>query len=77
MITNERQYKITRANAEKFKAAIDGFDVAERKKAGIHLTFIETELSSLNSQLFDLEEELRSLEAPVIRIDRIDDLRRA
>ena len=80
MITNERQYKITRANAERFRAAIDGFDVAERKKAGIHLTFIEAELSSLNSQLFDLEDELRayeelqSLEAPVIRIERIDDL---
>ena len=31
MITNERQYKITRANAERFKVAIDGFDVAERE----------------------------------------------
>ncbi len=80
MITNERQYKITRANAEKFKAAIDGFDVAEREKAGIHPTFIEAELSGLNSQLVDLEEEIRayeelqSMQAPIIRVERIEDL---
>lgn len=80
MITNERQYKMTRANAEKFKAAIAGFDAAKREDAGIHPTFIEAELGGLSSQLEDLENELaeyetlQSLEAPVIRVDQLSDL---
>ena len=71
---------MTRANAEKFKAAIAGFDAAKREDAGIHPTFIKAELGGLNSQLKDLENELaeyetlQSLEAPVIRVDKLSDL---
>ena len=54
--------------------------MSQREKAGIHPTFIEAELSGLNSQLVDLEqeirayEELQSVQAPVIRVERIEDL---
>lgn len=60
MIRNERQYRITKAQTERFKQAI-----AQVKKApnpATHPRLRRAELAGLRSQLKDLERELRAYE---------------
>jgi transcriptional regulator with XRE-family HTH domain len=80
MITNERQYKITRAEAEKFRRAIADMKAAPAKREDIHPRLVQAEREALESQLLDLEAELAEYEqlktspAPVIAIDSFDQL---
>lgn len=61
MITNERQFKITRSQAEKFKKALTEFSLQGR--AGVHPRLIQAERDALESQIADLERELDEYES--------------
>jgi HTH-type transcriptional regulator/antitoxin HigA len=58
MITNERQYKITKSEAERFKAALRDFNELELVKQGIDPVIISAQRSSLEQQLKDLESQI-------------------
>lgn len=61
MITNERQYKITRAEAEKFRTALEA--AAERAPSdGVHPAIHQAAQDGLRSQLEELEEQLHEYE---------------
>jgi ribosome-binding protein aMBF1 (putative translation factor) len=66
MIKNERQYRITKAQAHRFEQALtDLADGAEDKKQENQILF-EAQRSALESQLDDLREELTEYEALTI-----------
>lgn len=56
MITNERQYRITRAQAARFEAALAADPATPRQRTDLRLVTAERE--ALASQLLDLREEL-------------------
>ena len=62
MITNERQYRITRKKAADFARAIKEFDAASRERADVHPKLLRAELAGMRSQLADLREELEEYE---------------
>lgn len=80
MITNERQYRITRNKADRFVRAIDEFDVQARERRGIHPRLIQAELDGMMSLLSDLRdeiaeyEELQTADVSVISEDSLDGL---
>ncbi len=80
MITNERQYKITRNKAKSFAQAIKEFDAAAQERLGIHPRLVRAELEAMESQLADLCDELKeyerlkSAELSVISVTSFDDL---
>ncbi len=80
MITNERQYKITRNKAKSFAQAIKEFDAAAQESLGIHPRLVRAELEAMESQLADLCDELKeyerlkSAELSVISVTSFDDL---
>jgi transcriptional regulator with XRE-family HTH domain len=79
MITNERQYKITRHEAEKFRSAIADLTKMDRRE-GVHPRLLQAEREGLESQLHDLEielqeyEGLKTLKPPVITVSSFDEL---
>jgi HTH-type transcriptional regulator / antitoxin HigA len=62
MITNERQYKITKAQTQKFKDALDRFSEIELARQGIDPLIIAAQRSSLEQQLAELKADLRQYE---------------
>lgn len=62
MIKNERQYRITKAQAAKFEAALESFlaEAANDKKT--HPRLLKAQADALRSQLESLLEELREYE---------------
>ena len=54
MIKNERQYRITQAQAEKFEHAIADLESAS-DTLGVHPVLEKAELDALRGQLGDLE----------------------
>ena len=54
MITNERQYKITRNKAKSFVQAIEEFDAAAQESLGIYPRLVQAELEAMESQLGNL-----------------------
>ena len=60
MITNERQYKITRAQVVRFQHALDTFN--DHAREGVHPFLVKAERDALESQLADLREELGEYE---------------
>jgi transcriptional regulator with XRE-family HTH domain len=80
MITNERQYRITKAEAEKFKQALARLASDQADRRDIHPRLIQAEREGLESQLEDLERELTEYEAlrggqvSRIEIDSFDEL---
>lgn len=82
MIKNERQYRITRAQAEKFEKTITELEAAPEEKR-IHPKLRTAQLNGLRSQLADLREELaeyeslRSGQRRVLELNSFDDLPRA
>lgn len=58
MITNERQYQITRAQAEKFRRALDA-----KPAEGLHPKALKAMRDGARSQLAELEEQLAEYEA--------------
>lgn len=77
MIANERQYRITKAEANKFEQALGRLDVVEahRSAAMRHVMreAIESQLDELREQLADYE-ALRSGRVAVLEVEGLRDL---
>ena len=63
MIENERQYKITSAQADRFSQALRELEREVAESSGIHPLLLKVRKEALQSQLADLEEDLREYEA--------------
>jgi len=78
MITNERQYRITRSEAEKFREAIGALALAPPRD-DVHPRLLQAEREAMESQLADLQAELaeydrlKSADLSVININSFDD----
>ncbi len=62
MIKNERQYRITRAQAEKFLRALRILQADTDDRYALHPRLRQLQEQAFKSQLGDLEEELREYE---------------
>lgn len=60
MIQNERQYRITRAQARKFEHALH--EIEKRRAGQIHPVLHKARVDAIRSQLQDLRRELRDYE---------------
>jgi len=67
VITNERQYRTTKAEADRFAAAVEHSD---EENAGAHPLLQDAMKASLESQLHDLRQELADYEA--LRTGEVD-----
>ena len=82
VIKNERQYRITRAQAEKFEHAIAEL-VSTPDTLGMQPVLKEARIDALRSQLGDLKADLEEYQAlrsgkrQVLKLDSFDDLPRA
>ncbi|MYA09700.1 MAG: hypothetical protein F4060_01825 [Holophagales bacterium] len=63
MITNERQYRITRRKAADFASAIKEFEAKSSERTNAHPRLRQAELEAMKSQLADLREELEAYES--------------
>ena len=65
MIKNERQYRITRAQADRFLQTLDSLRRQQRPSGskGMHPLIAKAQEDALRSQLADLEGELREYES--------------
>jgi len=82
MIKNERQYRITKAQADKFETTIARLQVAPQDKR-VHPKLQKAQIDALRSQLADLRKEIEEYEAlrsgkrKVIELKSFEDLPRA
>ena len=60
MIKNERQYRMTKAHAEKFAHALH--ELTTTRKHGVHPVLHKAQIDALRSQLGDLQRELTEYE---------------
>ncbi len=80
MITNERQYRITRKKAAQFAREIESFDEASNQSSNVHPRLLRAELDAMRSQLADLRdelkeyEELKSTDPSAISVESVEDL---
>ncbi len=80
MITNERQYKITRSEADRFRRAIGELTANQAAREGVHPRLLQAEREAMESQLSDLQAELaeydrlKSPDLSVISISSFDEL---
>ncbi len=58
MIKNERQYRLTKAQANRFSQTLQSLGEAD----GVHPLLVKAQREALSSQIADLEEELREYE---------------
>jgi ribosome-binding protein aMBF1 (putative translation factor) len=78
MINNEKQYRITKAQADRFRQAIA--ETTADPDRGISAKLRKAEIDALKSQLEDLEAELKQYEAlrsgkqRTLALDSIEDL---
>ena len=63
MITNERQYRITRNRAQRFAAALEEFDAGSLERSDVDARLIRAERDAMVSQLADLRQELAEYDA--------------
>ena len=63
MIKNERQYKITKAQAVRFSKALESFRQNPSTGNSLHPLIVKAQEDALSSQLTDLESELREYES--------------
>ena len=63
MIKNERQYRITRTQAERFARTLEGLRSRPEGADGMHPMIARAQVDAVSSQLADLEAELREYEA--------------
>jgi ribosome-binding protein aMBF1 (putative translation factor)/dephospho-CoA kinase len=82
VIKNERQYRISKAEAAKFEKAIREMP-SQRSRPGVHPKLVRAQIDALNSQLADLNEEIQEYEAlrsgkrRVLQLGSFEDLPRA
>jgi HTH-type transcriptional regulator / antitoxin HigA len=62
MITNERQYKITKSQIENFQQALDSFSVEALGNENIHPKILEAQKNSIGFQLRALVNEIKEYE---------------
>ena len=62
MIKNERQYRITRAQAARLKKSLEAARKRVNGDSGLHPLIAKAQEDAMSSQLVDLEEELRDYE---------------
>ncbi len=80
MITNERQYRITRKKAQDFAHAIEEFDAGSNSRSDLHPRLVQAEREAMESQLADLREELddyerlKSSQVSVISVGSFEEL---
>src|SRR5258708_18154455 len=80
MISNERQYRITKAEAERFRRTLAELETDGRDQEGVHPRLVQAQREALQSQLDDLlheireYEELRAGKVPLLSIDSFEDL---
>ena len=67
MISNERQYKITRNKARGFVRAIKEFEASSPERSDTHPRLLRAEREAMESQLADLREELEEYERAEVR----------
>ena len=63
MIKNERQYRITRAQADRFSQTLDSLRQRSGEAEGVHPLIAKAQEDALRSQLSDLEGELHEYES--------------
>ena len=63
MIKNERQYRITRAQADRFSQSLDSLRQRSGEAEDVHPLIAQAQEDALRSQLADLEEELHEYES--------------
>lgn len=63
MIKNERQYKITKAQAGRFSNALENLRQRPNANSGFHPLIAKAQEDAISSQLSDLESELREYES--------------
>ncbi len=63
MITNERQFRITKAQMEKFKFSITNFDMESLVKSGTHHLIAQAQLDQLQSEYEILLEQIKEYES--------------
>ena len=80
MITNERQYRITKAETDRFQQTLNELTAQGDQREGVHPLLVQAERDALRSQLDDLAAELREYEAlkagdvSIIKIDSFGEL---
>ena len=62
MIKNERQYRITRAQADRFSEALRSFETEAVHQSALHPRLLSVQKEALQSQLSDLRAEIREYE---------------
>lgn len=62
MIRNTRQYRITKAQAEKFELALAEFEESPTPRKGVHPKLIKAQREAIASQLESLQQELAEYE---------------
>lgn len=62
MITNERQYRLTKSQAEKFQQAIENFDAVAKIASGADPRIVHAQLGALETQVFELLEAVKMYE---------------
>jgi len=62
MITNERQYRITRNKAKKILRALEEFDATTSERTHVHPRLVQAEREAIEGQLAILREELEEYE---------------
>ena len=63
MITNERQFRITKAQMEKFKFSITNFDMESLVKSGTDHLIAQAQLDQLQSEYEILLEQINEYES--------------
>ena len=63
MIKNERQYRITKNQAERFSQTLASFRQRSGETEGVHPLIAKAREDAVRSQLSDLEEELHEFES--------------
>ena len=62
MITNERQYRISRNKAKKILRALEEFDATASERTRVHPRLVQAEREAIKGQLAILREELEEYE---------------
>ena len=75
MIKNERQYKITKAQAARFSNALKNLRQRPNADNSLHPLIAKAQEDAISSQLADLESELREYESLKAGEFRLDSLR--
>ena len=75
MIKNERQYRITKAQAQRFSESLRDIRLHQSSSDGLHPLILKAQEEALRSQLEELENELREYESLKAGAFKFEELR--